>query len=167
MASYRIWFSPIRSADSHSQLVFIDRIVTINTEYYRENVSNTVLTTWADKHFGRRPWTFQQGSPTPKSVRVKQEWLENKVLLFISTTQWPLKSLDLIGWNCAPAFWRVRFSLKKYQIADQNASTENGLKTRINFYRKMATKVSGSQFVGLPKLSMVAPCSHSSTVGSK
>ena len=39
--------------------------------------------------------------------------------LFISTAQWPPKSSVLNPLDvCAEAFWRVRFSLKKYQNVD-------------------------------------------------
>ena len=48
------------TADGRPQLVFMDRGVKINAEYYRKNILKTVLKPWADKHFGRRPRTFQQ-----------------------------------------------------------------------------------------------------------
>ena len=68
------------TADGRSPLVFINRGVKINAEYYRENVLKTVLERRADRHFGRRPWTFQQ-----HSARVNQEWLNKEVPRFIST----------------------------------------------------------------------------------
>lgn len=83
------------TADGRSPLVFIDRGVKINAEYYRENVLKAVLKPWADKHFGRRPWTFQQDSAPSHSARVNQEWLKKEVPRFISTAQWPPKSPDL------------------------------------------------------------------------
>ena len=56
------------TADGRSPLVLIDRDIRINAEYYRENI----LEAWTCKHFGRRPWTFQQDS-----ARATQEWLQN------------------------------------------------------------------------------------------
>ena len=41
------------TADGCRPLVFIDREVKINAEYYWENVLKTVLKRWADKHFNR------------------------------------------------------------------------------------------------------------------
>ena len=93
--------------------------IKINAEYYRENILKTVLKPWADKHFGHRPWTLQQDSEPPHSARVNQEWLKRQVPRFISTAQQPPKSPDLNPLDFAPgAFWRVRFSLKKYQRVD-------------------------------------------------
>ena len=82
------------TANGLSPLVFMDRGVKINAEYYRENALRTVLEPWADKHFSRRPWRFQQESAPPHSARGNQEWLKKVVLRFISTVQWPRKSLS-------------------------------------------------------------------------
>ena len=40
------------TADGRSPLVFIDRVVIINTEYDRENILEDALKRWAHKHFG-------------------------------------------------------------------------------------------------------------------
>ena len=141
MASYRIWFSPMKSpskterfvnkqndrvcllkrsaenlhlqfatrtqaltmvivwaavtADGHFPLVFIDLMVKITVEYYRENTWKIILKPYADKHFGGRPWTFQQDAKPPHSGCVNQEWLKEAIPRFISIAQWPPKSLDL------------------------------------------------------------------------
>ena len=73
------------TADGRSSLVFIDRVVKINAEYYRENMPEGALKPWACKHFGHRTWTFQQDSSSSRSPRVSQEWLKNAVPRFIST----------------------------------------------------------------------------------
>ena len=65
------------TVDDRPPLIFINRGVNINAEYYRENVLKAVLKPWADKHFSRRPWTFQQDSAPPQSARVNQEWPKN------------------------------------------------------------------------------------------
>jgi len=65
------------TADGRSPLAFIDRGVKINAEYYRENILEGALKSWARKHFGRRPWTFQQDSAPSHSARATQEWLKN------------------------------------------------------------------------------------------
>lgn len=107
------------TADGRSPLVFIDRGVKINAEYYRENVLKTVLKPWADKHFGRRPWTFQQDSAPAHSARVNQEWLKKEVPRFISTAQWPPKSPDLNPLDfCAWGILESKVLTKKYQSVD-------------------------------------------------
>ena len=63
-------------ADGRCPLVFIDRGDKLNAEYYRDNVLKRVLKPWADKHFDRRPWTFQRDSAPSHSARVNQEWLK-------------------------------------------------------------------------------------------
>lgn len=107
------------TADGRSPLVFIDRGVKINAEYYRENVLKAVLKPWADKHFGRRPWTFQQDSAPSHSARVNQEWLKKEVPRFISTAQWPPKSPDLNPLDfCAWGILESKVRTKKYQSVD-------------------------------------------------
>lgn len=76
------------TADGRSPIVFIEPGVKVNATYYREMVLEAALKPWADKHFGRRPWTFQQDSAPSHKARLNQEWLKNNVPHFISTTQW-------------------------------------------------------------------------------
>ena len=116
------------TADGLSPLIFIDRGIKIYAEYYRKNNLKTVLKPWADKHFLRRPWTFQQNWAAPHSADVNQEWLKKKVPLFIYTAQWPQKSSDLNPLD----FWRVRFSLKniKLTIVSRRRFAGNGIKFR-------------------------------------
>ena len=59
------------TADGRSPLVFIDLGVKINAGYYRENMLAGALKPWARKHFGHRPWAFQQDS-----ARATPEWLQ-------------------------------------------------------------------------------------------
>ena len=58
------------TADGRSPLAFIDRGVKINYEYCRENVLKTVLKPWADKHFGRSLWKFQQDVLSTRQPRM-------------------------------------------------------------------------------------------------
>lgn len=107
------------TADGRSPLVFIDRGVKINAEYYRENILEGALKPWARKHFGRRPWTFQQDSAPSHSARVNQEWLKNNVPRFISTAQWPPKSPDANPLDyCAWGILQSKVGTKKYQSVD-------------------------------------------------
>ena len=100
------------TADGRSPLVLIDRGIIINAEYYRENILESVLKPWARKHFGRRPWTFQQDSAPSHSV-------QNEVPSFISSAQWPPKfpdtnSLDYCVWSILES----KDDTKKYQSVD-------------------------------------------------
>ena len=121
------------TADGRSPLVFTDRGAKINAEYYRENVLKTVLKPWVDKHFGRRPWTFQQDSAPPHSARVNQEWLKKEVPRFISTAQWPPKSpdlnpLDFCAWGILES--KVLTKNTKVSIISRRRFAGNGSKYR-------------------------------------
>ena len=65
------------TADGHCPLVFIDRGVKINTEYYRENVLRTVLKPWADKFPVKLSFKIQkslkflQNLPNTRHINVK------------------------------------------------------------------------------------------------
>ena len=86
------------TADGCSPLIYIDRGVKTNAEYYRENV----LKPWAGKHFG-----------------VNQEWLKKKVSSFISTVKWQSKSPDLKPLDfCAWVILKSKVVTKKYQSVD-------------------------------------------------
>lgn len=50
------------TADLRSPLVFLEPGVKVNATNYREMVLEAALKPWAQKHFGSRPWTFQQDS---------------------------------------------------------------------------------------------------------
>ena len=107
------------TADGRSPLVFIDRGVKKNAQYYRESVLEGVLKPWVAKHFGRRPWTFQQDSAPSHKARVNQEWLKNNVPHFISAAQWMPYSpdanpLDFSVWGIL----KSKVGTKKYQSVD-------------------------------------------------
>ena len=44
--------------------------VKVNAQYYRESILEAALKSWADKHFGCKPWTFQQDAPPSYKARV-------------------------------------------------------------------------------------------------
>ena len=107
------------TADGRSPLVLIDRGIRINAEYYRENILEGVLKPWARKHFGRRPWTFEQDSAPLHSARATQEWLQNEVPRFISSAQWPPKSPDTNPLDyCVWSILESKVGTKKYQSVD-------------------------------------------------
>lgn len=107
------------TADGRSPLVFIERGVKINAEYYREKVLEGALKPWATKHFGRRRWTFQQDSAPSHKARVNQEWLKNNIPNFITTLQWPPKSPDANPLDfCAWGILQSMVGSKKYQSVE-------------------------------------------------
>lgn len=107
------------TADGRSPLVFIDRGVKINAEFYRKNILEGALKPWARKHFGRRPWTFQQDSAPSHSARATQEWLKNEVPRFISTEQWPPRSPDANPMDyCVWGILESMVGTKNYQSID-------------------------------------------------
>ena len=80
------------TADGRSPIIFIEPDVKVNATYYRENVLEAALESWARKNFGRRPWSFQQDAAPSHKARVNREWLKNHVPHFISSTQWLFNS---------------------------------------------------------------------------
>lgn len=87
-----VWASV--TADGRSPIVFIEPGVKVNAKYYQESILEVGLKPWANKHFGGRPWTFQQDSAPSHKARVNQEWLKNNVPNFITSTQWLSNSPD-------------------------------------------------------------------------
>lgn len=107
------------TADGRSPIVFIESGVKVNATYYRENVLEAALEPWARKHFGRRPWTFQQDSAPSHKARANQEWLKNHVPNFISSTQWLSNSPDANPMDFS--IWSIlesKVRIKKYASMD-------------------------------------------------
>lgn len=107
------------TADGRSPLVFLEPGVKVNATNYREMVLEAALKPWAQKHFGSRPWTFQQDSAPSHKARVNQDWLKTNVPHFISAQQWLSYSpdanpLDFSIW----ANLEARVSTKKYVSLD-------------------------------------------------
>lgn len=82
------------TVDGRSPHIFIDRGIKINAENYRQTILEGALP-WAKKHFGRRPWTYQQDSAPSHTARVNQEWLKNEDLPFIKLVECLLSLLLL------------------------------------------------------------------------
>ena len=68
----RLWAAI--TADGRSPLVFIDRGIKINAEYYRENILEGAVKPWVRKHFCHRPWTFQQDQNTNVSITSRKRF---------------------------------------------------------------------------------------------
>lgn len=76
-------------------LLFIDRGVKINQDYYIETVLKNHLLVHATKIYGDDYYCFQQDSaPAHKSNRC-QDWCRENLTDFISAKEWPASSPDL------------------------------------------------------------------------
>lgn len=107
------------TANGRSPITFIEPGVKVNATYYREKVLKAALMPWARKHFGLRPWTFQQDSAPAHKARVNQEWLKNNVPNFISHTEWPSKSPDANPLDyCLWSILETKVGAKKYHSMD-------------------------------------------------
>lgn len=107
------------TADGRSPLVFLEPGAKMNATNYREMVLEAALKPWARKHFGSRPWTFQQDSAPSHKARVNQNWLKENVPHFISAQQWLSNSpdanpMDFSIW----AILEARVCTKKYGSLD-------------------------------------------------
>lgn len=76
-------------------LLFIDKGVKVNKEYYLEKVLKGHLQENAKLLFGDDEYVFQQDSAPAHKAKVVQEWLRQNVPNFIPTNEWPASSPDL------------------------------------------------------------------------
>ena len=106
------------TADGRSSLVFIDRGIKINGEYYHENILERALKPWAGKDFGHRLWTCQGLSIIALS-RCHPSMVKNSVPRLISAAQCPPKSpnANLLDY-CSCAILKIKVGTKKYQRVD-------------------------------------------------
>ena len=77
------------------RLIFIDRGVKINKEYYQREILESVLKPEARRLFPEGGWTFQQDSAPAHKAKVNQEWCKVNCPSFISEQEWPPSSPDL------------------------------------------------------------------------
>lgn len=76
-------------------LLFIDKGVKINKEYYLEHVLQGHLKPYAKKLFGNDSFCFQQDSAPAHKASIVQEWCKEHLPCFISASEWPAASPDL------------------------------------------------------------------------
>lgn len=76
-------------------LIFIDRGVKINTEYYKTFVLESTLKPEAEKLFPNGDWTFQQDSAPAHGSNITQQWCRDNCPNFIAKNLWPPSSPDL------------------------------------------------------------------------
>uniref|UniRef100_A0A2M4DSA6 Putative dde superfamily endonuclease n=1 Tax=Anopheles darlingi TaxID=43151 RepID=A0A2M4DSA6_ANODA len=76
-------------------LLFIDRGVKINKEYYLEFVLKRHLLPCAKELFGDEEFCFEQDSAPADKALVVQSWCKDNLPCFISSFEWPAVSPDL------------------------------------------------------------------------
>lgn len=76
-------------------LVFIDKGVKINKEYYLEEVLKKHLLPDAKALFGDDYFCFQQDSAPAHKAKIIQKWLGDNLPDFLSVDEWPAASPDL------------------------------------------------------------------------
>lgn len=81
--------------NGRSPLVFIPQGVKINAKIYQDLILEGCLMPWADAHFGKKQWTFQQDSAPSHKAKTTIAWLKEKVPRFISPSEWPSYSPDI------------------------------------------------------------------------
>lgn len=82
-------------ATGKTPLIFIERGVKINAQIYQDVVLRDTVVPWADAHFGKRDWVFQQDGATAHSALTTQALCSELFPSFISKTEWPANSPDL------------------------------------------------------------------------
>lgn len=83
------------TASGRTPLVFVPEGVKINAQKYQEIILEGCLKPWAQSHFGKKSFTFQQDSAPAHKARTTQAWLQANVPSFIKATEWPPNSPDL------------------------------------------------------------------------
>lgn len=76
-------------------LIFIDKGVKINQQYYLENVLKNNLLPEAHKLFNKEYYVFQQDGAPSHTAKSVQYWCEENLPDFISKDEWPPSSPDL------------------------------------------------------------------------
>ncbi|CAJ0597199.1 unnamed protein product [Cylicocyclus nassatus] len=74
---------------------FVDPGVKIDKDYYLKTILEDALLPWANSHFTRHPWTFQQNSAPAHKAKVVQAWCKSELPDFIQAEEWPASSPDL------------------------------------------------------------------------
>uniref|UniRef100_A0A7I4YET7 DDE_3 domain-containing protein n=1 Tax=Haemonchus contortus TaxID=6289 RepID=A0A7I4YET7_HAECO len=58
-------------ASGKTPLIFVDRGVKIDKDYYLKTILEDALLSWANSHFSGRPWTFQPDSALAYKAKSK------------------------------------------------------------------------------------------------
>lgn len=83
------------TSDDKCPLIFVDDGVKINQQIYLEDVLKKHVQPCIKAHFETRPYVFQQDSAPAHKAKTVQQWCQNNLYDFISSSQWPPNSPDI------------------------------------------------------------------------
>ena len=81
-------------ASGKTPLIFVAEGVKINTETYQQDILESVVLPWSQRHFETNG-TFQQDSVPAHRAQSTQQWISTHFPDFISPREWPPYSPDL------------------------------------------------------------------------
>ena len=93
VSSVMVWGAV--SSKGKLPLLFIEKGVKINAQYYLDNVLVNHLLPHASTLFGDEPYCFQQDSAPAHKAKIVQNWLKDNMPCFIPVNEWPPSSPDL------------------------------------------------------------------------
>uniref|UniRef100_A0A914KM83 Transposase n=1 Tax=Meloidogyne incognita TaxID=6306 RepID=A0A914KM83_MELIC len=111
-------------ASGKTPLIFVDPGVKINKDYYLREILQRVVKPWAESHFGRRVWIFQQDSAPAHKAPAHSVWsiLESRVcakphkslesLRHSLIREWDLITLKEVRAICENFSSRLRLCIK-------------------------------------------------------
>lgn len=109
-------------------LLFIDKGVKVNKEYYLENVLKGHLMENITELYENQKYVFQQDSAPSHGAKIVQEWLSSNIPDFISKEDWPANSPDL---NVLDYF--------VWSYMEQNMGNINGI--NLDNFKQRLTKI--------------------------
>ena len=83
------------TANGKTPLVFVDKGVKINAQFYQQQILRDVLEPWARKHFGNQRWTLQQDWAPAHSAKTTMAVCEELFPNVWDKDVWPSNSPDL------------------------------------------------------------------------
>lgn len=116
-------------------LVFIDRGVKINSEYYQREVLKATLLPEANRLYPEGRWTFQQDSAPAHASKSTQAWCLENLPNFITSQEWPPSSPDL-----NPLDFCIWGTLEPRVNAKQHRSLESMKRALVREWDKLSMK---------------------------
>ena len=108
-------------------LLFIDKGVKINSQYYLDTVLRDHVLRYAPMLFGNKQWVLQQDNAPAHTTNVVQNWCSKNLHAFIDKKLWPPSSPDLNPLDFS--IWRMMSS--KLTNIDQSMSIDE-FKNKLN-----------------------------------
>jgi inhibitor of nuclear factor kappa-B kinase subunit alpha len=115
-SSFMVWAAV--SAQGKFPLVFVERGVKVNGNYYQREILQKIVKPAGKRIFKNQQWTFQQDSAPAHSAKINQTWCEVNLPDFINSSEWPpsfagLEPAGLFGYG---TFWKPRSTLPNTNV---------------------------------------------------